>query len=57
MARLAGGLAQRTFAVPWLAQAPVGLAGLVGLLDAGAQTGEASPPDLPVTRVTPGGPV
>ncbi|TDP81291.1 arsenite efflux ATP-binding protein ArsA [Aquabacterium commune] len=32
MARLAGGLAQRTFAVPWLAQAPVGLAGLDGLL-------------------------
>ena len=57
MARLAGGLAQRTSAVPWLAQAPVGLAGLVGLLDAGAQTGEAGLPDLPATRVTPGGPV
>ena len=35
MARLAGGLAQRTFAVPWLAQAPVGLAGLAGVLAAG----------------------
>jgi arsenite/tail-anchored protein-transporting ATPase len=35
MARLAGGLAQRTFAVPWLAQAPVGLAGLAGVLTAG----------------------
>ncbi len=32
MARLAGGLAQKTFAVPWLAQAPVGLAALQGLL-------------------------
>ena len=35
MARLAGGLAPRTFAVPWLAQAPVGLAGLAGVLAAG----------------------
>ena len=35
MARLAEGLAQRTFAVPWLAQAPVGLAGLAGVLAAG----------------------
>jgi arsenite-transporting ATPase len=34
MARLAAGLAQRTFAVPWVPQAPVGLAGLSGLLDA-----------------------
>ena len=35
VARLAGGLAPRTFAVPWLAQAPVGLAGLAGVLAAG----------------------
>jgi len=34
MDRLAGGLAQRIFAVPWLPQAPVGLAGLAGLLSA-----------------------
>jgi len=32
MARLSGGLAQRTFAVPWLAEAPVGLDALSGLL-------------------------
>jgi len=32
MARLAEGLAARTFAVPWMPQAPVGLAGLQGLL-------------------------
>ncbi len=32
MARLAGGLAHRTFAVPWLAEAPVGLAALSALL-------------------------
>jgi arsenite-transporting ATPase len=32
LARLAGGLAKKTFAVPWLAQAPVGLAALEGLL-------------------------
>ncbi|MDE2400397.1 MAG: arsenical pump-driving ATPase [Burkholderiales bacterium] len=32
MARLSGGLAQRTFAVPWVAQAPVGLAALSVLL-------------------------
>ncbi|EON12012.1 arsenical pump-driving ATPase [Pandoraea sp. SD6-2] len=32
MARLSGGLAQRTFAVPWVAQAPVGLAALSALL-------------------------
>lgn len=32
MARLAGGLAQRTFAVPWVANAPVGLAALSALL-------------------------
>jgi arsenite-transporting ATPase len=34
MARLAGGLAQRTFAVPWVSQAPVGLEALGKLLDA-----------------------
>jgi arsenite-transporting ATPase len=32
MGRLAAGLAQRTFVVPWVAQAPVGLAALTGLL-------------------------
>jgi len=32
MARLAGGLAQRTFAVPWVANAPVGLTALSALL-------------------------
>lgn len=32
MARLAAGLAQRTFAVPWVAQAPVGLTALSALL-------------------------
>ena len=32
MARLAGGLAQRTFAVPWMPQAPVGLEALGRLL-------------------------
>ena len=32
MARLAGGLAQRTFAVPWVPQAPVGLVALSALL-------------------------
>ncbi|WP_374562982.1 arsenical pump-driving ATPase [Ideonella sp.] len=32
MARLAAGLAQRTFAVPWVPQAPVGLPGLSSLL-------------------------
>jgi arsenite-transporting ATPase len=32
LARLAGGLAARTFAVPWLPQAPVGLAALRALL-------------------------
>jgi arsenite/tail-anchored protein-transporting ATPase len=32
MARLSGGLARRTFAVPWLARAPVGLEALSGLL-------------------------
>jgi len=34
MARLSGGLAQRVFAVPWLAQAPVGFDGLAKLLGA-----------------------
>jgi len=33
MARLADGLAQRTYAVPWLPHAPVGLSGLSSLLD------------------------
>ncbi len=33
MARLAAGLAQRTFAVPWVPQAPVGLSGLSSLLE------------------------
>ncbi len=33
MARLADGLAQRTFVVPWLPEAPVGLPGLARLLD------------------------
>ncbi len=33
MARLRDGLAQRIFAVPWVPQAPVGLAGLESLLD------------------------
>ena len=33
MARLAAGLAQRTFAVPWVPEAPVGLAGLSKLLN------------------------
>jgi arsenite-transporting ATPase len=32
MARLAGGLAKRIFAVPWLPQAPVGLPALSSLL-------------------------
>jgi len=32
MARIAGGLAQRTFAVPWVANAPVGLTALSALL-------------------------
>jgi arsenite-transporting ATPase len=32
MARLAAGLAHRTFAVPWLPQAPIGLSGLESLL-------------------------
>ncbi len=32
MARLAAGLAQRTFAVPWVAQAPVGMTALSALL-------------------------
>ncbi len=32
MARLSSGLARRTFAVPWLAEAPVGLDALSGLL-------------------------
>jgi arsenite-transporting ATPase len=32
MARLSGGLARRIFAVPWLAEAPVGLDALSGLL-------------------------
>jgi len=32
MARLAAGLAHRTFAVPWLPQAPIGLSGLASLL-------------------------
>ncbi|MDO9002213.1 MAG: arsenical pump-driving ATPase [Aquabacterium sp.] len=34
MGRLAAGLAQRTFAVPWVPEAPVGLAGLSKLLNA-----------------------
>jgi arsenite-transporting ATPase len=34
MARLSGGLAKRVFAVPWLAQAPVGFEGLAKLLGA-----------------------
>ena len=33
MGRLAAGLAQRTFAVPWVPEAPVGLAGLSKLLN------------------------
>jgi len=32
MARMAGGLAQRTFVVPWMPQAPVGMPGLMNLL-------------------------
>ncbi len=32
LARLSGGLSQRTFAVPWMARAPVGLEALTGLL-------------------------
>jgi arsenite-transporting ATPase len=32
MARIADGLAQRAFAVPWMAQAPVGLNALSKLL-------------------------
>lgn len=46
MARMANGLAQRCFAVPWLAQAPVGLAALQSLLASPTVTAVdlASPP-------------